>query len=542
MDLYKRLKLRHSEAEEMFQQKDYGKIAFGRSRPLSEFSEVDAAMDGDFPEEVTPIFECVYEDVPDMLLDCEVSNGLSGNNDMDAILWEGSPAMVENKVHGKEHSLSKDSLAYLESRAKHQIVLSEIADCIQEILHLKRIGEQIYYYRSIVWQQLVDGENLRAVTDGILDVHDMLNRSQFAEIYNILKGRSHSFEVLDVGSVELQYKVNFQNGVYDLWEDKMYPHSPEFAFISYIPYNFHVREPGNGPVFEGYLESISFKNCAVRKRILQWIAYSISNLPNIKKIALLLGERDSGKTTLSLLISIIVGQENVQSFSFDSITRFSNDAMFGKKVGLCTDLKGSRLSTESMEWLKNQTGGDFVHADVKHIRHTYSYVSTCKYIIASNFRPDLGEDDALENRFLVIPFPKSIPEEQKNYNLLHDIKQELQHVFYIAFEALREFLDDGMQFADIGEWEHYTPNFYSNQEDYISNFFRECCYLDKNGVVSRTEMYDAYCCYAKKQGFQGMSAAKFFRGFKKIMQENGIKDDTNAGRRYKGISVKSIQK
>ena len=70
---------------------------------------------------------------------------------------------------------------------------------------------------------------------------------------------------------------------------------------------------------------------------------------------------------------------------------------------------------------QNQTGGDIVHAEVKNKRDSYSYVSTCKYIIASNFRPDLGEDDALENRFLTIPFPNSVPDRQKNYHLLDDI-------------------------------------------------------------------------------------------------------------------------
>lgn len=542
MSLQKRIRFRQSGKEVMFQKKDYKRMAFGKSRPMSVFPRVDAAMEGDFPETAISFFECVYEDTSDMLMDCEVSGELSGVNDIDTILWEGFSVPNEHKMRDMENGISKNSLIYLETHAKHQIVLAEIADCIQGCLHLKRIGEQMYYYCNIVWKKLMDGENLRAITDDILDVHDMLNRSQFAEIYNILKGRVHGFEVLDVESLELQFKVNFKNGVYDLREDTMQPHSPEYAFVSFIPYDFYVGELGRGSVFEDYLESISLGNSAVRKRILQWIAYSVSNLPNIKKIALLLGERDSGKTTLALLMSIIVGQENVQSFSFDNITRFSKDAMFGKKVGLCTDLKGSRLSAESMEWLKNQTGGDFVHADVKHNRQTYSYISKCKYIIASNFRPDLGNDDALENRFLVIPFPKSIPEEQKNYNLLHDIKQELQHIFYIAFEALREFLDDGMQFADIGEWENYTPNFYSNQQDDIANFFRECCCLDKNGIVSRTEMYNAFCDYAKEQGFQDMSKAKFYRGFRKIAQESGIRDDTNAGRRYKGVSINPIEK
>ena len=55
-------------------------------------------------------------------------------------------------------------------------------------------------------------------------------------------------------------------------------------------------------------------------------------------------------------------------------------------------------------------------------------------------------------------------------------------------------------------------------------------------------MYNAFCDYAKEQGFQDMSKAKFYRGFRKIAQESGIRDDTNAGRRYKGVSINPIEK
>ena len=139
----------------------------------------------------------------------------------------------------------------------------------------------------------------------------------------------------------------------------------------------------------------------------------------------------------------------------------------------------------------------------------------------------------------MIPFPKSIPENQKNYNLIHDIEGELQHVFYLAFEALRCFLDAGMQFVDIGEWEYYTPDYYACQENDVAVFFRERCYLDETGKISRAEMYDSYCAYTREQGIRAMAQAKFFREFKKIAKEYGIRDDTNDGRRYKGIRLKS---
>lgn len=235
---------------------------------------------------------------------------------------------------------------------------------------------------------------------------------------------------------------------------------------------------------------------------------------------------------------MIVGEENCQAFSLDHITRFSNDEMFGKKIGLCTDLKGSRLSPRSIEWIKNQTGGDIIHAEVKNKRESYSYVSTCKYIIASNFRPDLGEDDALENRFLTIPFPNSVPDSQKNYHLLDDIKKEMQHVLYLVFQALRDFLENGMQFADIGDLEYYVPKSFTNEEDTVGDFFRECCYLQKDSKIGRTEVYERYLTYCTYTERQALNDTRFFKCFKRIMNEHDIRDDTNNGRRYKGLALK----
>ena len=108
-------------------------------------------------------------------------------------------------------------------------------------------------------------------------------------------------------------------------------HSSEYSFLSYLPYEFYPGKIGEGTVFDEHLGSISHGNPAIHKRIFQWIGYCISDLPNVKKIALLIGERDSGKTTLARLISMIVGEKNCQTFSFDHITRFSNDERFGKK-------------------------------------------------------------------------------------------------------------------------------------------------------------------------------------------------------------------
>ncbi len=433
--------------------------------------------------------------------------------------------------------LSQESMEYLKKNSQPQLVLVELAEAIQENLPIKRVDSRMFYFRDKIWEPLADSALLREITLDILPCHDQLSTRQFNEIFKILQGKIMDYEELCLENAELQKLICFQNGIYDFMSDELKQHSSKYPFFSYIPFEFIPGEPGNGEVFDAYLDSICVGNDMVRERILQLIGYICSNLPNIKKIALLLGERDSGKTTLAKILAEIVGWENVQSFSFDGITRFTNHEMFGKKLALCTDLKGKKLSERSIEWLKNQTGGDVVFADVK-FGKGYSYVGKCKYLIASNFRPNLGDDDALENRFLIIPFPESIPENRKNPNLLENIREEMQHVFYLAFDALRRFWRDGMIFADIGDWEYYIPNYYTQLHTDVAQFFQEKCYLDKDEKTSRRDMYDSYCAYCEERGDKAMSSAKFFREFKKIARESGITDDTNDGRKYKGVALR----
>lgn len=505
---------------------------------LGESSKLDAD-DCLLYEETTRSLGTVYEPEGDLLFDSEVKSLFLSDNSVDDMDEKGYSENYSIPLSG-EQQLSDATFDYLQKRGRMQLVLVEVAKIIVDHLLIRRAGDQMYFYRQKIWEKLLSPSLLREVTADFLPCHDVLRTNQFSELFKILQGKIESYEELWLDDPVIQTRICFRNAVYDLESDTLQEHSPEYPFVSYIPFDYIPGESGAGQVFDAYLESVSLGNEAVKERVLQLIGYVCSNLPNIKTIALLLGERDSGKTTLARVIAEIVGWKNVQSFSFDSINRFTNDEMFGKKLALCTDLKGARISESAIEWIKTQTGGDVVHADVKYGKG-YSYISTCRYVLASNFRPDLGEDDALENRFLVIPFPKSVPDSQKNPNLVHDIQAEMQHVFYLVMAALRRFLDDGMQFADIGEWEYYTPNYYTNLSTNVAQFFRDRCSLDENGKVSRKDMYDYYCQYCKDQDEKILSPAKFFREFKKIAKENGIRDDTNDGRKYKGIMLKKLE-
>jgi phage/plasmid-associated DNA primase len=319
-------------------------------------------------------------------------------------------------------------------------------------------------------------------------------------------------------------------------KDTLIPHSHEFPFISYIDFDFQPDDKGRSQVFDAYVDSASQGDSRIKKRLLQWMAYCTSNLPNLKKIALVMVEPNSGKSTYGNLIKDIVGEGNSSSFNFTGLSKFSHDAMFGKLLGLSTDMNGEKISAFASEWLKMQTGGDEVYAEIKHNSTGYSYVSRCRYIIASNYRPDFN-DEALDDRMLIIPMPKSLSNGEINRNLLNDIKAELQYVFCELFEVLREFIADDMQFEDIGDWEFYKPQYYTNQESDVTSFFRLRCFFDETSKISRSDLYASYLCFCTDHGCKPKTKHSFYNKFKSIARENDITDDTNDGRKYKGLAT-----
>lgn len=432
--------------------------------------------------------------------------------------------------------LSDETAGLIEQRGRHQRALSEIAQIIRNRLLLKKIGLRIYFFKSIIWQPLLSVSQLRSITFDFLDCHCSLNEGQWTEIFKILDGWMEDYENLYMDDRETQSLVCFRNGVYDISNDRLYNHSPRFPFISFIDFEFEPSVRGTAKVFDAYVESVSQGNSHIRKRILQWMGYCISNLPNLKKIALVIGEPNSGKSTYGNVIQTIIGSENSTAFSFDCLNRFSHDAVFGKLIGLSTDMNGQKISAFAAEWMKNQTGGDQVWAEVKHKSSGYSYVSKCKYIIASNYRPDFN-DKALDERMLIIPMPKSLLENEINRNLLNDIKQELQFVFRQLFDVLREFIENGMQFEEIGDWEFYEPQFHTHQESTVSSFFKLRCFFEKGVKCSRSDLYRSYCKFCQDHTLNTESEYRFFRDFKLIAKEHNIRDDTNDGRKYRCLAT-----
>lgn len=436
--------------------------------------------------------------------------------------------------------LSPMHMQIIEERGKQQEALSEIAEAIMKALHIKRVDRKPYFYKDIIWKPLDAKSQLRSAAYDYISCHRSLNDSQWGEIYKIITSRIEECPVLELLNPTIHHMVCFKNGVYDVLEDKMLPHSYKYPFDTFIDFNFEPDRRNYSEVFNAYLDTSSQDNAHVKKRMLQFMGNCCSNIPPLKKIALVMGDPNSGKSTYGNIIKTIVGQSNTESFDFEHLTRFSSYPFVGKMLGLSTDMSNKRVSESAASWLKKMTGGDTVLAEKKH-GDGFSYVSKCRFILASNYYPNFA-DKALEDRMLVIPLPKSLQDEEINRNLLEDIKSDMQAVLRQVMDELREFIIDGYEFEDIGELEFYKPSYYSNSETQSSRFFYSRCYCEEGAKLTRDEIYAAFCDFCEEEEMQAISKEAFEKQFKPITKEHGIRDDTNGnnGRRYKNLAIADV--
>ena len=439
----------------------------------------------------------------------------------------------------KQKEILEEATDVIQKRGKNQRAINEILDFIIRQLNIKLIDGRFCYYEEPVWRHIESPMVLNQITYGKLECHESLDSRQFRELFNSLQGRRCQMQNVSTSKRQNAYRICFRNGVYDVCADEMLPHSLDNYFFSYLDYNFIPTEIGKGEVFDKYLDSLSEGNFAIKQRVLEIIGYCCSDMPNLKKIPLFIGEKDSGKTTLTRLIHSIVGEENGVAISLEHTNRFSAANLYGKKIGICSDLSGKKISNMAAEEQKLLTGEDVVRAERKG-KDAFSFVSTCKILLASNFKPTLAEcDEALEERWVMVPFRKSISQSGKNPSLLEDIMKEdvMQHVFYLVFKALRKFIENDCCFTSIGELENYNPQ---DLNDSVERFFYEKCIYVEGVKLKNSVLYETYQQFCEENSLRNSSKNVFGREFRKLAIENGYKEDRNQYRGYKNLSIAEV--
>ena len=370
-----------------------------------------------------------------------------------------------------------------------------------------------------------------------------INKSVLAEIVEWLKT-----DTPDIGVDELEKGwdfINFRNGVYSLKSSKLYEHSAQYYFLSYVnadvPDSEILSYNRKVSYFEKYLDD-TFRGYKKNRLLFEEVlGVAISPIRNIKKSIFFYGASNSGKSVALNVLSNIVGEEFTSSVSFSQLgEEFAVAILPGKTLNVSGETSG--IGNKRFDIYKSITGNDKVTACLKG-QDYFQFVNTALLVFACNELPAIKDEmlEPLIERMQIIKFPNVVNDENRNINLLSRFEDEKATIIKIAIKGLKRFIANNYKFSDEGDAREILNDYIEGNNNFIL-FAQEYIQRDKKGVVASSEIAKAYSDYCMKKEYVPVHSNQWAKILKNTSGAISVRITDNEfitynARGYKGITL-----
>lgn len=329
--------------------------------------------------------------------------------------------------------------------------------------------------------------------------------------------------------------INLKNGLYNIKTKELKPHSKDYISCYQLncEYKDNINNLGN---WDKFINTLSDGNEDIIKVLQEYAGLTLSNITGnrVKKILLLYGKGDSGKSKYIELLCEIVGNLNSANVKMQQLSdRFGLSGIYGKRIVFNGDLPNSTLEDPST--LKEVTGGDNLSAEFKG-KDRFSFKYKGVLMFACNNLPYVKGDTGqhLFDRFLIIPCNNVIPVEQRDPYLIDKLLDDKDYIFHWALEGLERLINQNFKFTNSIILEE-QKNKYMLQCDSTRAFIDEKYIITGSTTdrVKATTLYLQYENYCKENENRACSSEEFA---KRIENNLGIgKYKYNGVKHFRGI-------
>ena len=291
--------------------------------------------------------------------------------------------------------------------------------------------------------------------------------------------------------------LNFQDGILNLQTGLLEPFCPDCFTIYRIEAFFKQGAYTPTPYFNQMLSDLSDGDPTWQQRMKEVIGYLLAPLGERKKLILLQGVTNSGKSTIVNFINSVLSPGSVYVLDIENFAgQFTLANLPFKTLCEIQDMPNKAISAAAASKIKQMTGHDILTTDVKY-KSRKQFKNTAKLVFATNhafFTKD--GDAALKDRIAAMPFLISIPRENRIPNLLEKLSNERDGIVYQCLKAYCS-LPYSADFTGSGD-PKYEVNYAvklesTNVESAISMFVIEAFTQDPNGSVFLEDAYNLFC-------------------------------------------------
>lgn len=321
--------------------------------------------------------------------------------------------------------------------------------------------------------------------------------------------------------------INLKNGTFEISPKKQFLRGfRQEDFITYqLPFNYDKN--ASIETFQKYLDTV-LPEKELQSILAEYIGYIFikPSVLKLEKVLLLYGSGANGKSVLFEIISALLGQQNTSNYSLQSLTDdkgYSRAMLTNKLLNYASEINGKLESS----MFKQLVSGEPVEARLPYGKPQI-ISDYAKFIFNTNELPkEVENTNAFFRRFLILPFRKTIPENQQDKGLAKKIiSKELSGVFNWALEGLKRLLVN-KQFTDSSIARNEVDQFRKESDSVLMFIEEEGFKKSITEFILLKDLYNLYCNYCYENGNRKTAKKTFSKrlinvGFEKERKNEGI--------------------
>lgn len=409
---------------------------------------------------------------------------------------------------------------------------SRIYTYIKKTHHILVCGDVPYVYRGGYYNDDVKGTILKTMIRGCL-LEVFIRSNTIDRIYRLfLQDDELVKDAEDLNDYAGNW-VNFQNGMYNAKNGKLYRHDWTIYSTTQIPWTYKPDgSHGPGDEIEKFL-NFAVPDPEDREMLLQYMGLCCTIDTRQQKMLIMCGEGGTGKSTLIKLLQDIVGKRNVSNVPMSKLSeRFTAVFMMGKLLNSCADLEIDALDDVSI--IKQLIGEDEIKAEHKG-KSVFSFENFAKMLFSTNELPLVRNEktDGFYRRLLVLTMNQK--PEKRDVNLKDKLRKQLPYLIHLCMQALGRMYRNGA--ITISQNSIMATRQLRKDSDTIEAFLADNCTdgdLDRD-KIERKELYDKYTEYCKEWECEAHRKKNFFKALRNKGYSEGPVNGTYC---FKGIRWK----
>ncbi|MGV8980542.1 DNA primase family protein [Clostridium sp.] len=396
----------------------------------------------------------------------------------------------------------------------------------------KYYNDEYYIYNPSGYYRKIDALQIKKIAKDIVHEakNDIWNTKMEKEIWATL-----SLEIPLISDIN-SYKeyINLNNGMYNIYTQRLESHDPKFFSTIRIPFNYNPM--AKCPIYEKFLFDLMQGDVERISLTEEVMGYCLTTLKCIQKGFFFYGTGGNGKSKLADIITYLCGKDNVSNIPLEVLgTKFGAENLPNKLVNISAEneFKDRYMDTNNF---KTITGGDPIHIDAK-FKKAISYDVSAKLISLVNKLPDIKDtSDGYFRRVLIIPFYNTFINEKDDKEIVEKLLNELDGILILALNGLTRLVNNKFNLTE-SKAANAILNQYKTEQNPIVEFFQDKIICNVETQIKQCEILKHFKQWSIKNGYDDwsfISSTKFWTLFRKVLIDNGISSRNT--KKIKGIT------